>query len=90
MEQYSFEQDESDIEEVEESYDSSGTESIKPLDVDMEFNSPSNSSTPKEELSTLSRGRSRQSGQGRSRKATQDDSTVGKRKQPSQILMCSK
>ena len=59
MEQYSFEQDESDIEEVEESYDSSGTGDIKPLNVDMEFNSPNNSSTPKEELSTLSRGHDR-------------------------------
>ena len=79
MKQYSFEQDESDIEEVKESYDSSGTEGIKPLVVDMEFNLPSNSSTPKEELSTLSRGCSRQSGQGRGRKATQDNSTVGKK-----------
>ena len=80
MEQYSFEQDESDIEEVKESYDSSGTKGIKPLDVDMEFTSPNNSSTSKEELSTLSRGHSRQSGQGRGRKATQDDNTVGKKK----------
>ena len=80
MEQYFLEQDESDIEEVKESYDSSGTEGIKPLDVDMEINSPNNSSTPKEELSTLSRGCGRQSGQGRGRKATQDDSTVGKKK----------
>ena len=33
-----------------------------------------------EELSTLSRGCGRQSGQGRGRKALQDDSTVGKKK----------
>ena len=80
MEQYSFKQDESDIGEVEELYDSSDTEGIKPLDVDMEFNSLNNSFTPKEELSTLSRGYGRQLGEGRSRKATQDDSTVGKKK----------
>ena len=82
IEQYFFEQDESDIEEVEESYDSSGTEGIEPLEVDMEFTSLNYSSTPKEELSTLSRGCGRQSGQGRGRKATQDDSTVGKKKAP--------
>ena len=56
MEQYSFKQDESDVDEVEESYDSSGTEGTEPLEVDMELNSPNNSSTPKEELSTMSRG----------------------------------
>ena len=43
MEQFSFKQDESDTGEVEESYDSSGIEGIKPLDVDMEFNSLNNS-----------------------------------------------
>ena len=59
MEQYSFEQDESDIQEVKESYESSNTEGIEPLNVDMEFNSPSNSSTPKKEMSTLRRGLSR-------------------------------
>ena len=59
MEQYSFKQDESYIGEVKESYDSSGREAIKALDMDMEFNSLNHSSTPKEELSTLSRGHGR-------------------------------
>ena len=42
MEWYSFEQEESDSGEVEESNDSSGAKGIEPLDVDMEFNSPNN------------------------------------------------
>ena len=87
MEQYSFEQDESDIKEVEESYDSSGTDGIEPLDVDIEFNSPNNSSTPKEELSTLGRGCGRQSGQAGIERQHNRIALLGKRKQPSQILM---